>query len=100
LNAIRDYYYKYYVPNNMAIVLVGDLDPDLTIKMLDEKFSYMKPKPIDEYKPAPEKALVGPFVKEVYGPSAESLRIGFRTAGADTRDEMMADLLSSRIIKW
>jgi predicted Zn-dependent peptidase len=95
LNAIRDYYYKYYVPNNMAIVLVGDLDPDATIKMLDEKFSYMKPKPIDEYKPAQEKALVGPVVKEVFGPSAESLRIGYRTAGADTRDELLADLLSS-----
>jgi predicted Zn-dependent peptidase len=95
LNAIRDYYYKYYVPNNMAIVLVGDLDPDATIKMLDEKFSYMKSKPVEEYKPAPEKALAGPIVKEVFGPSAETMRIGFRTAGADTRDEMMADLLSS-----
>ena len=95
LNAIRDYYYKYYVPNNMAIVMVGDLDPDATIKMLDEKFSYMKPKPVDEYKPAPEKALAGPVVNEVFGPSAESMRIGYRTAGADTKDEMMADLLSS-----
>jgi predicted Zn-dependent peptidase len=95
LNAIRDYYYKYYVPNNMAIVMVGDLDPDVTIKMLDEKFGYMKPKTVDEYKPAPEKALVGPVVMEVFGPSAESMRIAYRTTGADTKDEMMADLLSS-----
>jgi len=42
----------------MAIVLVGDLDPDATIKMLDEKFAYMKPKAIEEYKPAPENQLV------------------------------------------
>jgi len=34
-------------------------------------------------------------VKEVFGPSAESMRIGYRTAGAGTRDAMMADLLSS-----
>ena len=95
LNAIREYYYKYYVPNNMAIVMVGDLDPDVTIKMLDEKFGYMKPKTVDEYKPAPEKALSGPVVKEVFGPSAESMRIAYRTTGADTKDEMMADLLSS-----
>lgn len=95
LNAIRDYYYKYYTPNNMAIVLVGDLDPDATIKMLDEKFRYMKPKTVDEYRPAPEKAITAAIVKEVFGPSAESMRIGYRTAGADTKEEMMADLLSS-----
>lgn len=95
LNAIRNYYYKYYVPNNMAIVLVGDLDPDATIKMLDEKFSYMKAKPVQEYKPAAELPIAGPVVKEVFGPSAESLRIAYRTAGADTRDELLADLLSS-----
>ena len=29
---INNYFDKYYVPNNMAIVLVGDLDFDATIK--------------------------------------------------------------------
>ncbi|MEN9685211.1 MAG: hypothetical protein RLZZ28_997 [Bacteroidota bacterium] len=95
LNAIRDYYYKYYVPNNMAFVLTGDLDPDATIKMIDEQFSYMKAKPINEYKPAPEKVLEGPVVKEVFGPSAENIRIVYRTASSESKDAMMADLLSS-----
>ncbi len=95
ITAIRDYYYKYYVPNNMAIVMSGDLDPDKLIKMIDEKFSYMKPKPVDEYKPAPEKPLVGPIVKDIYGPSAENMRILYRTAAAGTHEAMLADLLSS-----
>ncbi len=95
INAIRDYYYKYYVPNNMAFVLTGDLDPDKVIKMIDEKFSYMKSKPVAEYKPAPEKPLEGPIVKEVFGPSAENMRIVYRTGAEGSRDAMLADLLSS-----
>lgn len=95
LKAIREYYQKYYVPNNMAIVMSGDFDPDKMVKMIDEKFSFMKPKPVDEYKPAPEKPIDGPIVKDIFGPSAENMRILYRTAGAGTRDAMLADLLSS-----
>jgi predicted Zn-dependent peptidase len=95
LNAIRDYYYKYYVPNNMAVVMSGDFDPDKMIKMIDEKFSYLKAKPVDEYKPAVESPINGPIVKDVFGPDAENMRILYRTAGAGTHDAMMADLLSS-----
>ncbi|MDM8177654.1 insulinase family protein [Olivibacter sp. 47] len=32
LIAIRDYYRTYYVPNNMAIIMSGDFNPDLVIK--------------------------------------------------------------------
>ena len=95
INAIRDYYYKYYVPNNMALILSGDMDADKVIKMIDEKFSYMKPKPVAEYKPAPEKPLEGPIVKEVFGPSAENMRIVYRTGADGSREAMLADLLSS-----
>ena len=28
LEAIRNYYNEYYVPNNMAIIMSGDFDPD------------------------------------------------------------------------
>jgi predicted Zn-dependent peptidase len=95
LKAIRDYYYKYYVPNNMAIIMSGDLDPDKTIKMIDEKFGSMKPKPVEEYKPAAEKPIDGPIVKDVFGPSPENMRILYRTSGAGTRDAMLADILGS-----
>jgi predicted Zn-dependent peptidase len=95
LVAIRDFYYKYYVPNNMAIIMSGDFDPDKVIKMIDEKFAYMKPKPVQEYNPAPEKPIDGPIIKDVFGPDAENMRILYRTTGEGTRDAMMADLLSS-----
>ena len=35
---IHNYFDKYYVPNNMAMVLVGDLDFEATIKSVNESF--------------------------------------------------------------
>ena len=47
LRAIRAYYYKYYVPNNMAVIMAGDFDPDVLIRKIDSAFSYMRPKPVE-----------------------------------------------------
>ena len=95
LKAIRDYYRKYYVPNNIALIFSGDFNFDEVIKSVDSAFSYMQPKPVEEYKGPREKPISGPIIKEVYGPSAESVRIAFRSEACDTRESMLADLLSS-----
>jgi predicted Zn-dependent peptidase len=95
IKAIREYYNKYYVPNNMAIILAGDFSADEAIKKIDTYFSYMKPKVVPEYVGPVEKPISAAFTKEIYGPSAESVRILFRVPKADSRDAMLADLLSS-----
>ena len=95
LRAIRAYYHKFYVPNNMAVIMAGDFDPDELIKKIDKSFAYMQSKPVQLYNPAPERDLTAPVVKEVYGPSAENLRIGFRTPAVDTRDAVVLDLISN-----
>jgi predicted Zn-dependent peptidase len=95
LKEIRKFYDTYYVPNNMGIVLSGDFDPDSAIKKIDAAFSYMKPKPLAEYLPAPEKPLSSVTVKEVSGPTAESIYICYRSAAEKTREALLADLASS-----
>jgi predicted Zn-dependent peptidase len=95
LKAIREYYNKYYVPNNMAIVLAGDFNPDAVMKIIEKDFSYMKPKPVQSYMGPVEKPIVGPIVKEVFGPTAESMRILYRTGPSNTKEAVMADMLSS-----
>ncbi|HMH32903.1 MAG TPA: insulinase family protein [Puia sp.] len=98
LEEIRKYYYVNYVPNNMAIILAGDFDPDYVIRQIDEKFGYMEPKPVKEYKPGPEKAITAPVIKEVVGPDAESVNIGFRLPGeADTRSSLLESALLSML---
>jgi predicted Zn-dependent peptidase len=95
LKAIRAYYHQYYVPNNMAVIMAGDFDPDVLIKKIDQAFSYMQPKPVQGYNPAPERDLTAPVVKTILGPSAENVRIAYRTPAAETRDAVVLDLISS-----
>ena len=94
LKAIRAYYHKYYVPNNMAVIMAGDFDPDELIKKIDQAFKYMQPKPVQLYNPAPERNITAPIVKSVYGPSAENMRICYRTPACLTRDAVVLDLIS------
>ncbi|MEM7035341.1 MAG: pitrilysin family protein, partial [Bacteroidota bacterium] len=46
---IKEYYRKYYVPNNMAICLSGDIDPEETIKLIDEQFGSFQSKDVSPY---------------------------------------------------
>ena len=95
LKAIRQYYYKYYVPNNMAIIMAGDFNPDKLIKTIDHDFAYMKAKPVEEYKAIEPRPVAGPIVKEVFGPSAESVRLAYRTGPSNTHEAIMVDMLGS-----
>jgi len=95
IKAIREYYNKYYVSNNMAIIMAGDFDPDELVKKIDQHFAYMQPKPVEEYKGAQQQPINGPITKEVYGPTAESLRILYRSSPAGTREALLADLTGS-----
>ena len=92
---IRNYYNKYYVPNNMAVVLSGDFKADEMIKKVDQDFSYMKSKPVVLYNPAAEKPLTKILTADIYGPSAEAVRIGYRGYAEGTKQSMMLDLISS-----
>jgi predicted Zn-dependent peptidase len=95
IRAIRDFYHKYYVPNNMAVIMAGDIDPDVLIKKISASFAYMQSKPVVAYNPAPEKPMTAPIVKDIFGPSAENMRLCYRTPAANTHDAMVLDLISS-----
>lgn len=93
LKAIRNYYYSYYVPNNMGFIMSGDFNPDVMIKKIDQHFGYMVPKTVPTYTYAPEKSITSPVKKEVTGPNPENLTIAFRFPGANTRDAKLLNLL-------
>jgi len=91
LVAIQKFFDTYYVPNNMVIALSGDFDPDEAIRLISEKFGNMLPKKIPPFTVASEKFIKVPIVKEVWGPDAENLMMGFRFNGANSSD---ADLVT------
>lgn len=83
---IKNYFDTYYVPNNMAVIMVGDLDPDETIAIVDKYFGQMEAKPIPELNVKPETPITEPVVKEVIGLQAENIAIAYRLPAANTKD--------------
>jgi len=99
LVSLKEYFNARYVPNNMAIVLSGDFDPDVVIKRIDETFGQVKSKKLNNYIPPVESPIAQPVVKEVFGPDAENMQLAFRFAGAKWEDLdkliLMDDILSN-----
>jgi predicted Zn-dependent peptidase len=90
---IKNFFEQYYVPNNMAVILSGDFDPDVAIAIIDEHFGKLARKDVPEFKIVPEKPIVEPLVAEVVGLEAEQVRIGYRFPGASSKEALMVDLL-------
>lgn len=86
LKAINAYFEEYYIPNNMAVVLVGDFEFDKTIQMVDRYFGQYKKGPEPKRYVANEPALKGIKSIEVFSPSAERLQFAFRLGGAKTQE--------------
>jgi predicted Zn-dependent peptidase len=83
---VYDYYRKWYVPNNMAICLSGDFDPDSMIKMIDEAFGEFESKKLPKLELPTEDPITAPVEKDVIGPDMESVFIGFRFPGAKSKE--------------
>lgn len=82
ITRIKEYYNNFYVPNNMAVCLAGDFDPDQTIRLIDQYLGKMRASDQIVRKPAAiEVPITAPIVREVVGPDAESLLLGFRFPG-------------------
>ncbi len=92
---IRKYFDTYYVPNNMGVIMSGDFNPDETIAKIDRAFAYMQKKPVPKYTFKPEAPITAPIIKEVVGPDAESIAIGYRLPGNKDKDVLLADLVGA-----
>ena len=93
---IKNYYGTYYVPNNIAICMSGDFNPDETIKIIDKYFGRLKPNEnLPEFTFEPAQPLTAPAVAEVYGTESDFIYMGWRTEGARSKDVELYDLTAS-----
>jgi predicted Zn-dependent peptidase len=93
ITEIKKYFGQYYVPNNVALCLSGDLDYDQTIRIIDQYFGKLQSKPVPAFTPAQEDPIAAPVVKEVVGPDAENVMLGFRFPGAATHDALVLRMI-------
>ncbi|MEL4308425.1 M16 family metallopeptidase [Joostella sp. CR20] len=91
--AINDYFNKYYVPNNMAVILVGDIEFDETIKKVNDAFGNFEAKEVTYPERPTEEPITAPIEKEVFGPEAERVSFAFRTPGIGSEDEKYITLI-------
>jgi predicted Zn-dependent peptidase len=89
ITEIKKYFYKYYAPNNMAVCMSGDLDYTRTIKLIDKYLGVWEESVVEAVQFDPEPPLTEPVVKEVFGPQAEILFMGFRLDGRNSRDYLL-----------
>ncbi len=90
---IKNFHSQYYVPNNIAICMSGDFNPDVAIRIIDRHFGDWEPQDVPEFHFEEEAEISEPIVKDVYGPDAESVMIAFRLKGAGTEDALKLSLM-------
>ena len=93
MKAIHNYFETYYVPNNMAIIMVGDIDFDTTIEKVKASFGKFEAKKINKPKLIVEKPIESPIVVDIYGPSSESVYLTYRTPGKNSKDTPILTLI-------
>lgn len=95
---IKNYFKTYYVPNNMAICMVGDFDPDKTIEIIDKYFGSLTPnKNMPEPVAMVKEDITEPRTADIYGLESEMVFLGWATGDACSDDAMMLNLASSII---
>jgi predicted Zn-dependent peptidase len=90
-----EFYRKHYVPENLIVAVVGDVDPEKTIAMAETYFGRLsagpEPDPVDTVEPRQnsERRTV------VFGESQRIALIGYHKPSALDRDEPVYDAMSS-----
>ncbi len=92
MEAIHEYFNQFYVPNNMAIILVGDLDFEKTIQLIDENFGQLKPVDFTEKDEIQEKPMTTIVKRTVKSPSMSRVQLAWRTDSFGTKEAQLAYL--------
>ena len=94
---IKKYRSTYYVPNNIAICVSGDFNPDEMVKTIKKYFgSWERAADVPALEFKPEEPITSPVVKEVFGPEAENIAIAWRLPGApDLQNSAVAEIASA-----
>lgn len=93
---VRNYHKTYYVPNNMAVCVSGDFDPDEMVATIEKYFGDMQPNPdLPKLHFEPEQPITSPIVKEVYGLEAANVMLGWRLPGATDKSTDVSDIVGS-----
>lgn len=92
---VINYHKQWYVPNNMAICLSGDFDPDEMVDIITKYFGHLKPNPeLPVLEVKPEAPITEPQRVDVKGIDAERLYLAWRVPAAKDPDQLILSVIS------
>lgn len=95
LKNIKKFYQTYYRPNNVAIILAGDLDYDKAIKIIDEYFGNWQPQDIPPFEQPVQADLAAPKDSIVYGKESPQLWMAWKMPNMRHEDYDALQLMSA-----
>lgn len=95
MKAIHKYFDEYYVPNNYAMVLVGDLDFEETIQLVNQYFGTIPYRELPKKTPVIEQPLTEIVKRTVKSPTTPRVQLAWRTDSYGTREAMLADITAN-----
>ncbi|MDR1973449.1 MAG: insulinase family protein [Bacteroidales bacterium] len=94
---LKKFYADFYVPNNMAIILTGDFDPDEAVDIVEKYFGQLKPSNVPALTYEKDVPPSQPIEKEVTGLESESVSIAFAIGGDTTREALLASVMTEML---
>lgn len=95
MKAIHKYFDEYYVPNNYAMVLVGDLDFEETVKLVDQYFGTIPYKELPVKEDITEEPMTEITERTVYSPTTPRVQLAWRTDSYGSKEAMFADVVAN-----
>ena len=96
ITAIKKQKATMYVPNNIAICVSGDFDPDTFVATIEKYFGDWEPNSsLPEFKYEPESALTSAVERHVYGNESDFVLFGWRTPGEKDKESEIGGIVNS-----
>ena len=90
---IHKYFNDNYVPNNMAIVVSGDFEPDEMAATAEKHFGSYERKEVPKFTFDEQPEITAPIHKDVYGQQSEMVDISWRAGGIHSGDQIKLMML-------
>jgi zinc protease len=104
--ALRDFYADWYRPGNMALIVAGDIDPEVLVPRIREKFGHLQPAPLPPRNPRDPRLSEGLRIARMQDAESGSSQVGwvFRFESNPHQDqtglrERLIDRLAERLIR-
>ncbi|MEY2949143.1 MAG: M16 family metallopeptidase [Saprospiraceae bacterium] len=95
IREINNFFEKYYVSNNMAIILSGDFNPDETMEILERHFGQLPNKMAPEFQYEKDEWPSTIQRMQIKGEEAPFIFLGWRIEGSDSDSPYLIPLINA-----